>query len=198
MKNVGKWFTMALVAACLLLGTTQAQTEKGRILLNTNITRLQVGTGGGYSTLGAGLQFGAGKFVANNLALGGRVSFSGGYSRVRDLQGQRFWGVGFEQSLFARYYLPIGKQVRPFVEAEAGTGLGHSESFGTVRQSAYVFGQVNAGTSFFFTPNTSLDLSLGLRASKSLSSPSSLNLSNALQAKVGMSFYLPGGKKKFQ
>lgn len=196
MKRIGKWFTMALAVACLLLGTSQAQTEKGRILLNTNITRLQIGTGGNYLTAGAGLQFGAGGFVADNLALGGRVSFSGGFSRVRNTLGQRVWGIGSEQSLFARYYLPIGKQVRPFVEAEAGTGFAHSESFGTVWKSAYGFAQVNAGASFFFTKNASLDLSLGVRATKALNNPTPITLANSLQAKVGMSFYLPGTKNK--
>ena len=190
---------MALAAACLLLGPLKAQTEKGRLLINTNLTRLSAGVGGGGGSFGAGLQFGAGGFVANNLAVGGRLSFTGGYSRIRNSQGQRMWGIGSEQSLFARYYLPIGKQVRPFVEAEAGTGFGHSEAFGSVWKSAYAFAQVNAGASFFFTKNASLDLSLGVRAMKSMTSPAPISLANSLQAKVGMSFYLPGSKsKKFQ
>lgn len=197
MKKFGKWFSMALAALFLLLGSTQAQTEKGRMLINANLTQLSGGLGPGSASLGAGLQFGVGGFALDNLALGTRMSISGGISRIRLPNGHRtFWGLSSEQSIFARYYIPIGKNVRPFVEMEGGTGFGYSQVNGQNYESGWFFGQVNVGTSFFFAKNTSLDLSLGYRATKSMDTPSPVTFGSHLQAKVGMSFYLPGWKRK--
>jgi hypothetical protein len=189
------------LAFAFLLGlpfvNLHAQTEKGRLYVGANLSNVRLGLAPRYWQLGMDLEGRFGKFVADNLVIGGRLGL--GFAI------QRTGGNGFETSgfsvapgAFGRYYIPVSKRFMPFVELETGVSKGFAVSNGIRYSPTWAYAQASAGAAIFISDKASLDLSLGFRGTTGLDQPTIGTFTGGLQGKVGFSLYLPTGGNKMK
>jgi hypothetical protein len=187
-----------LLLASLLCAAlfTQAQTEKGRLMVGSAHNGIGLGLGDRTQQLQFAVKPSFGRFVKDNLVVGTR--FGLGFSRYvnRDI-GQRSTAFSIEPAAFARYYVPMEGRIRPFVELEAGAKTtAFSSNGGDWNHMNFVYAQAMGGASFFFSEKASLDLSVGYRRSQMMDAPLGAGSFGRLQGNLGLSFYLDGKSKK--
>jgi hypothetical protein len=187
-----------LIASLLIAALfTQAQTEKGRLMVSGSFSRAGVSISENASALQFNFRPSVGKFVANNLAVGTRMGFGYSMYNVRTpINPGRSKAFSFETALFTRYYVPLKGNVRPFVELEAGQQFTTFNSNGFKGSQQLLYAQAMGGASFFFAKNASLDVAMGYRVSRdaNLSMPNTTQ--GSFQSNVGLSLYLDWKNKK--
>jgi hypothetical protein len=184
-----KKILIAMLIACVIIpATSNAQLQKGNILVGGDIANLNFTLGGGgffQGTLDPKLAW----FIRDNLALGGMLNF--GIATGSGAGTSTSYGVG----ALGRYYfsnpdLQLLKHGRFFAEGNVGV-QGVSLSGGSNTTGLGV--GVGPGYAYFITPNVGLETLLkynGIVGFGSQAYNSNLNLN------VGFQIYLPGNKVK--
>jgi hypothetical protein len=156
MKKVVLLFAVAIAAF-----SANAQTGKGTWLLGGSAGFSSGKSSGGTSTTQFNISPDAGYFVAENVAVGGMLSFSS-YKYVATT-------TNFNVAPFVRYYfLPLGTSAKLFGEGMFGFGSQKTTGFSAVNSTMW---QIKAGPAFFLNESIALETALYYNSNKVKSTP---------------------------
>lgn len=141
---------------CLAGIASNAQTEKGNIMVGANLANIGATLRDGTNSFNLTLSPKAGWFIQDDLAIGAEVKLDMTFKKGDDPIG---WGI----LPFARYYFPgegfeVVKKTRFF--AEAGAGVGGEGTGGQTTTGFRGFGGV--GAAYFVSSNIALETSARL------------------------------------
>jgi len=182
---------LLLAIPCLLLTQkTNAQLEKGNVLVGAEIANFRIGLKAGQET-SIELTPSAAWFIKDNTAIGPYVNF--GYSAVKNTYNQTTYGIG----LFGRYYVnkpdlnPL-KHGRFFATANVGLGGTNYKDKTPLAQNYSTNGLdigFGPGYAYFITPNVSFETLLRYNGTVGFGNEA---YTNYLNLRLGFSIYLPG------
>jgi hypothetical protein len=184
---------LTLALTLLLFGTAAvAQTQKGNLMVGSDITNLGLNFQKNSTTFNFNLDPKLAYFIQDDLALGGYVNF--GLATTKGAGSDVSYGIG----ALARYYvhdknvrkLEFSKRARFFVEANAGFG-GTNPASGASTNGLQL--GVGPGLAYFITPNVSLE---GLLKYDLIVGFGNSVTSNQLNLGVGFQIYLPTAKAR--
>lgn len=133
----------------------------------------------------SGMKLNAGYFLADNFSVG--ANFGVRRRSLLDLDKNRFGGVAFDASVFARYYFPKpSDKLRIFLQGEGGL----DKTWAGELEERYEFVTAGGGLTFFISENLSLDLTSKLRLSNR---NDEMNLESPGWG-LGFRYYLPEKK----
>ena len=182
----------------VLLGSLQragAQTEKGNLMVGTQLADIGGDFQKGSNGFNLELNPSAAYFFENNLALGAMVSF--GVNTMQDRPTRFSYGIG----PWMRYYFSVPEEMRLsphaafFVDAFVGfQGVSHSKGGGSTNGLGI---KVGPGLSYFITENVSLDAALNYNLILGFGNATT---QNRLGINVGFQIFLPAFdlKEKYQ
>lgn len=181
-----RWSTLVIF---LLTATfVQAQTEKGRWTVGTQIGNFSYQNQYGSKSFSGSLTPSAGYFVANGFVVGAGVPFSISTYRYPDLNfnNLRYVSTGIGVAPFIRYYIGAGK-VKPF----AGVAYSYSGTTGTYKVDTNGGAQTKTkGHSTAFTPT--LGAAYFINRSLAITASLNYNVSHQEFKTVETSPYSPG------
>lgn len=179
-----------ILATICLIGlslTTQAQTQKGNVMVGGDLANLDLDLGS-TGTFQFNLTPKAAWFIKDNIALGGYLTF--GLSTAKDAGTSIDYGIG----ALGRYYIAdknaqVMAKSRFFFEATAGiNGYNPSAKLGGDNTNGLGIG-FGPGFAYFVTPNIGLEALLKYDGVIGFgTSPTS----NHLKFNLGFQIYLPG------
>lgn len=176
-----------IVMATLVASVSNAQLQKGNVLVGGNLANFSLGLEkNSYFTLDISPK--AAWFIQNNIAVGGYVKL--GLITSNGSNTQTNYGVG----ALARYYAgpsqintdAILKHARLFVEGNAGLE-GSNVSHGATTNGLGV--GIGPGVAYFITPNVGLETLLKYDG---IIGGGNNTLNNSLDFNIGFQVYLPG------
>ncbi|WP_343668343.1 outer membrane beta-barrel protein [Chitinophaga sp.] len=184
--------TLALMAVLFFSTTAFAQTQKGNILIGSDITDLGLNFQKSSTQFTFNLNPKAAWFINDGLALGGYVNF--GLVTSNGAGSDVSYGIG----ALARYYptdknvrkLEFSKRARFFVEGNAGFG-GTNPASGASTNGVEL--GVGPGISYFITPNVALET---LFKYNIIIGGGNSTTAQQLKLGVGFQIFLPGAKAK--
>ena len=191
MKIMKKVLATLVIALSLVATKSDAQLQKGNILVGGDIAGFSLGLDkGSYFTVDINPK--AAWFIQNNIAVGGYVNF--GLATAKDANTLTTYGVG----ALARYYVGpnqvntdnILKHTRLFVEGNVG--IEGSNVSGGASTNGLGLG-VGPGVAYFITPNIGLE---GLLKYNGIVGGGNDATSNKLNFNFGFQIYLPGNSTK--
>ena len=182
-----KKITTLLVVAIMAATASQAQVQKGNVLVGGDIANFSLGLDkGSYFTVDINPK--AAWFLQDNFAAGAYVTL--GLATAKNSNTQTNYGVG----ALARYYLgpnqvnteSVLRHTRLFVEGTAGIE-GNNISHGPSTNGLGL--GIGPGVAYFITPNIGLETLLKYNGIVGFGSAGSTNV---LNLNVGFQVYLPG------
>jgi hypothetical protein len=186
------YVTLALLSLLFIGTTAVAQTQKGNLMVGSDITNLGLNFQSGSTQFNFNLDPKLAYFINDNFALGGYLKF--GLSTNTGAGTEIDYGVG----ALARYYfhdkntekIEFSKRARFFAEANAGIeGVNYSQGAST---NGLGLG-IGPGVSYFITPNVALE---GLLKYNVVVGFGNSVTSNQLNFGLGFQIYLPTAKAK--
>jgi hypothetical protein len=185
-----KTLTVLAVLSLLLTQKTNAQLEKGNVLVGADLANFRIALKAGQET-SIELTPSAAWFIKDNVAIGPYVTF--GYSAVKDTYNQTTYGIG----ALGRYYVnkpnlsPLKHGVF-FAQANVGIG-GNNYKDKTPLDNSYSTNGLDLGFgpgySYFITPNIGLEALLRYNGTLGFGHEA---YTNYLNLRFGFSIYLPG------
>ncbi|MCB0843548.1 MAG: hypothetical protein KDE26_09875 [Bacteroidetes bacterium] len=172
-----------LVFILLFSGTTAfSQTQKGTILLGGN-ANIGLASTNDFTAVSFSLSPNIGLFVANQFALGFSPHFN--YSQIEAGNGFSAAGGG----IFARYYIPLGEKVNPFLFARAGFSATQTivPNIPAQQWAGGFQGGGGAGLAFFLNQSIALEVV----ASYQRLDFNGIQRSNDLSLRAGFQIHLP-------
>lgn len=144
-----KKLLLSMVAVAAFAFTTQAQTEKGKVLLGGNVG-FNTSKAGGADKADVNFKIvpTVGYFVSDNFAIGTGV----GYNYNKQVS-DNYLNQAFEVSPFGRYYVDLNEQFKFFGQLAVPMAFGNNK---------YVDDQGNAGDKLATTTNIGVNLAPGL------------------------------------
>lgn len=184
--------TLALMTVLFFSTTAFAQTQKGNILIGSDITDIGLNFQKSSTQFNFNLNPKAAWFISDGLAVGGYVNF--GLATSKGAGSDVSYGIG----ALARYYptdknvqkLEFSKRARFFVEGNAGFG-GTNPASGASTNGVEL--GVGPGISYFITPNVALETLLKYNI---IVGGGNSTTAQQLNLGVGFQIFLPGAKAK--
>jgi hypothetical protein len=174
----------ALFSVVLGLGATQAQIQKGNVLVGGNLANLDLNLDGG-GQFSVDVTPKAAWFIQDNVAVGGYLNF--GLQTAKNTATSTNYGIGG----LGRYYTgkdtEVLKHGRFFAEANVGIE-GQNLGDGGAKTNGLGFG-VGPGFAYFITPNIGLETLLKYRG---LTGFGNEGYTSNLGLSFGFQIYLPG------
>jgi len=185
-----KTFTVITILCLFANEKTNAQLERGNVIVGADLANFRIGLKAGQET-SINLTPNAAWFIKDNVAVGPYVTF--GYSAVKDTYNQTVYGVG----AFGRYYVnkpdlnPL-KHGRWFGAANVGIG-GTNYNDKTPLDNSYSTNGLDIGFgpgyAYFITPNISFEVLLRYNGTLGFGHEA---YTNYINLGLGFGVYLPG------
>jgi hypothetical protein len=147
---------MLLSPIIFIAVSSNAQTEKGNLMVGANIGGINFNTVGTTSAFSANINPQVGKFIFNGLAVGAGIDFS--IQKAKNVDAITSYGL----VPFVRYYFKKEGELNTSNErffATAKIGFGGIKANG-VSSSSLIYG-VGVGYNHFFTSSVALEVGLG-------------------------------------
>lgn len=191
-------FLVVLLAVLASATSLSAQLSKGTLYVGVSKELPSPLRSSSTARLGFSSDISIGRFVKDNVLVGGR--FGAGYGQSGSLGTQpAAFNATAHGAFFVRRYIPLTKSIMVPVEAEAGVATGiFSPDGSAILHSHGAYTTVKTGLSLFIGERTSLDLMVGYRRGLYVDK-GAVNLTSNVTGSIGLSFYLGARKpSKFQ
>lgn len=172
-------------ALVILASATKAQTEKGNLMVGGTLGGINFSSTGSNQVFSIGVSPNIGKFVIDNLAVGGSLDMM--YTKPKDVNGSFDFGV----APLVRYYFMREGANGLYGQARFGVGV-HTfddENPATDNSSTTLLYGVGVGYNRFFTKNVALEVGLGYTAYDP--TRDNLKTTHNVGLNVGFQIFLP-------